>query len=212
MNPWSVFWRQGHSTTFGEYFKRGYEGAVAEWWQAHVDAMEPGLAVLEVGCGNCSLLPVLAKSGKADRYIGVDLASVDISGVARKELAGSAIDVVVHAETPAEKIPEADASVDIVVSVFGVEYSDLDRSLAEIERVLKPGGRLLALLHHGESMVTSMSRRAVSEYVEDDVDAVIGSLRTISKARDNTPDLSQLKNNAEAEKARATINELAGKY
>ena len=207
MNPWSVFWRQGHSTTFGDYFKRGYEGAVAEWWQAHVDTMPP-----EFACGNCSLLPALAKSNKSGKYIGVDLARVEISEVARKELEGSTIDVVLHAETAAEELPETDASVDAVVSVFGVEYSDLDRSLAEIQRVLKPGGRLLALLHHDRSVVTSMSRRAVAEYVEDDVDAVIGALRTVSKARDETPDLSQLKNNAEAEAARAAINELAGRY
>ena len=37
MNPWSVFWRQGHSTTFGDYFKQGYDGAVASWWSGHVE-------------------------------------------------------------------------------------------------------------------------------------------------------------------------------
>jgi ubiquinone/menaquinone biosynthesis C-methylase UbiE len=212
MNPWSVFWRQGHSTTIGDYLKQGYDGAVADWWQVHVDAMAPGSVVLEVACGNCSLLPALARSGKPGRYIGVDLASVEISEVARKELESSALDVVVHTETPAEEIPEADASVDTVVSVFGVEYSDINRSLDEIRRVLKPGGRFLALIHHDASIVTTMSRRAVSEYVEDDIRALIDALRTISKARDETPDLSQLKNNAEAESARATINELAGQY
>ena len=33
MNAWSLFWRQGHCTTFGDYFKQGYDGAVASWWQ-----------------------------------------------------------------------------------------------------------------------------------------------------------------------------------
>jgi ubiquinone/menaquinone biosynthesis C-methylase UbiE len=212
MNPWSVFWRQGHSTTFGDYIKQGYVGAIAEWWQLHVDALQPEFAVLEVGCGNCSLLPALAKSGKPGRYIGVDLASVDVSEIARQNLAATTIEVVVHSETPAEEIPEADASLDVVASVFGVEYSDPDRSLAEISRILKPGGKFLALLHHDGSIVTSMSRRALSEYVDDDVDAVIDALLTISKARDDTPDLSQLKNNADAEKARRKINELAGRY
>jgi len=212
MNPWSVFWRQGHSTTFGDYFKQGYVGAIAEWWQSHVNALQPDFAVLEVGCGNCSLLPALAKSGKPGSYIGVDLASVDVSEVARQNLAATTIDVVVHSETPAEDIPEADACFDIAASVFGVEYSDLDRSLVEIYRVLKPGGKFLALLHHDGSIVTTMSRRALSEYVEEDVGTVVDALRTISKARDETPDLSQLKNNTGAEEARRKINELAGRY
>ena len=212
MNPWSVFWRQGHSTTFGDYFKQGYDGAIADWWQAQVDTMEAGFVVLEIGCGNCSLLPAITGSGKPGKYIGVDLASVELSDVAGKNLEDSEIEVVLHAETAAEEIPEADASVDTVASVFGVEYSDFDRSLDEILRVLRPGGRFVALLHHDASIVSTMSRRSVAEYVEEDVEATIGALRTISRARDKTPDLSQLINNAEAEKARAIINELAGKY
>ena len=212
MNPWSVFWRQGHSTTFGDYFKQGYDGAVASWWQAHVDAFSDDVTVLEVGCGNCSLLPGLVTSGSRGRYIGVDLAAVEISEVAKKGLDTSDIDVVLHRETPAEAIPEDDASVDVVASVFGIEYSDLDKSLGEAQRILKPGGKLVTLLHHDESVVTSMSRRALAEYDERDLEAVIAALGMISKARDETPDLSELKNNPEAEKAREEINRLAGKY
>ena len=212
MNPWSVFWRQGHSTTFGDYFKQGYDGAVASWWQAHVDDFSDDVTVLEVGCGNCSLLPGLVKSGSRGRYVGVDLAAVEVSEVAKKGLESSDIDVVLHGETPAEDIPEDDASVDVVASVFGIEYSDLDQSLGEAQRILKPGGKLVTLLHHDESVVTSMSRRALAEYDEQDLEAVIAALGTISKARDETPDLSELKKNAEAEKAREEINRLAGKY
>lgn len=212
MNPWSVFWRQGHSTTFGDYFKQGYDGAVAAWWQSHVDALDADVAVLEVGCGNCSLLPSMVKSDVAGKYIGLDLATVEISEVARKGLADSRIEVVLHQETPAEAIPEDDASVDVVASVFGIEYSDLDKSLGEVQRVLKPGGKLATLLHHDSSVVTSMSRRALTEYDPADMQSVLDALMTISKARDATPSLADLKNNTEAEKARAEINRLAGKY
>ncbi len=212
MNPWSVFWRQGHSTTFGDYFKHGYDGAVAAWWQQHVDAMGTDTTVLEVGCGNCSLLPFLVRSGNRGKYIGVDLASIEISEVAREGLDDSGIDVVLHGETPAEEIPEGDASVDIVASVFGIEYSDLDRSLGEVQRVLKPGGKFVALLHHDASVVTSMSRRALSEYDAADLESVISALRTISLARDETPSLADLKNHPQAEQARAEINRLAAKY
>jgi ubiquinone/menaquinone biosynthesis C-methylase UbiE len=212
MNPWSVFWRQGHSTTFGDYFKHGYDGAVASWWKSHVEALGDNASVLEVGCGNCSLLPVFAQSGKRGRYIGVDLASVEISEIARAGLDESGIEVVLHGETPAEEVPEEDASVDIVASVFGIEYSDLERSLAEVQRVLKQGGKLVTLLHHDASVVTSMSRRALDEYDEQDLESVIAALLTISTARDETADLSKLKNNPDAEKAREEINRLAEKY
>ena len=92
MNPWSVFWRQGHSTTFGDYFKHGYDGAVANWWNGHVEALEAGSTVLEVGCGNCSLLPFLVRAGSGGRYIGVDLAAIEISEAAGKGLDESGIE------------------------------------------------------------------------------------------------------------------------
>jgi len=212
MNPWSVFWRQGHSTTFGDYFKQGYDGSVADWWKSHVGALHEGASVLEVGCGNCSLLPFMVRAGNNGRYIGVDIASVEVSDVAKQGLDESGIEVVLHSETPAESIPEDDGTVDVVASVFGIEYSDLDASFSEIQRILKPGGRLVALLHHGDSVVTAMSKRALSEYDDADFDSVISALGTINKARDETPSLSDLKNNAEAEGARAEINRLAAKY
>lgn len=212
MNPWSVFWRQGHSTTFGDYFKHGYDGAVAAWWNGHVAALEAGATVLEVGCGNCSLLPFLVQSGTGGKYIGVDLAEIKISDVARAGLDESGIEVALHSETPAEQVPEEDATVDIVASVFGIEYSDLERSLSEVQRLLRAGGRFVALLHHDGSVVTSMSKRAVSEYDADDFGAVIDALRTISLARDATPSLAELKHNPQAEAARGEMNRLAAKY
>ncbi len=212
MNPWSLFWRQGHSTTFGNYFKDGYEGAVADWWQATVDGLLPDLTILEVGCGNCSLLPTLISSDVKAKYIGVDLASVSPSGVAQKGLAESDIELVVHSETPAEEIPEGDASVDLIASVFGIEYTNLDKSFAEVSRLLKPGGRFTALLHHAGSVVTGMSSRAISEYSEEDLVAVINALTTISAQRDKAASVQALKLDPLAEQSRMTINSFADKY
>lgn len=212
MNPWSLFWRQGHSTTFGDYFKQGYVGAVAEWWQAELQALPDDTVVMEVGCGNCSLLPAMIRSGLRGRYVGVDIARVQPSPVAEEGLAGSGIELTLHSETPAEEIPEADASVDLAASVFGIEYSDFGRSLPEVFRLLKPGGRFRALLHHADSVVTSMSRRAIGEFHADDMKAVIEALYTICYERDQSPSLAALKTNARAEQSRERINALAQKY
>jgi len=49
---------------------------------------------------------------------------------------------------PAEELPFADGSFDVVVSTLvlcGVD--DVGRSLAEVRRVLRPGGRLVFLEH-----------------------------------------------------------------
>ena len=212
MNPWSLFWRQGHSTTFGDYFKQGYEGAVADWWKSTLDALPANPVIMEVGCGNCSLLPAMITSGIGGKYLGVDLARVELSPVAREGLAESGIEVVLHPETPAEEIPEPDMSVDLVVSVFGIEYSDLDRSLPEVLRLLQPGRQFRALLHHDASVVTSMSRRAIAEYDSEDLASVIEALGVISSERDKAASIAELKASPQAEKHRKIINMLAEKY
>jgi len=212
MDPWSLFWRQGHSTTFGDYFKQGYEGAVAGWWRSRLEQAPEGASVVEVGCGNCSLLPAMIRAGRGGRYVGVDIATVQPSAVAQEGLAESGIDCVLHSNTPAEEIPEGDATADVVASVFGIEYSDLSRSVPESARILKPGGRLYLLLHHHDSVVTRMSRRARSEFSGVDLKRVIDSLTAISEERDRLASLSELKDSSKAETGRSRINALAQKY
>lgn len=212
MNPWSLFWRQGHSTTFGDYFKQGYDGAVADWWSGQLNEAPNNVTVVEVCCGNCSLLPAMINTGKAGRYIGADIASVAPSDIAKQGLAESSVELILHSETAAEEIPEPDSSADLVASVFGIEYSDLDRSVPEAARMLKAGGRFCALLHHDGSIVTTMSRRAISEFNSADLRKGIESLTAISSERDRIANLSELKNSQKAEKARGEINKLAQKY
>lgn len=212
MNPWSLFWRQGHSTTFGPYYKQGYEGAVADWWKSVLADLPPEVSVMEVGCGNCSLLPDMVRSGLKGKYIGVDLAAVKPSDVASQGLADSGIELVLHSETPAEELPEPDESVDLFASVFGIEYSNLEKSFSEAYRVLKSGGSLRALLHHNGSVVTGMSKRAYDEFNTEDFRAVINALTTISMVRDKVASPAELKSNPEAEKNRHILNVFAEKY
>jgi SAM-dependent methyltransferase len=212
MDPWSVFWRQGHSTTFGDWFKQGYDGAVAAWWSSALDEAPEKAAVIELGCGNCSLLPAMVKSGLAGKYIGVDVARVSPSTVAAQGLADSGIELVLHSETPAEEVPETDACCDLAASVFGIEYSDLERSVPEAARLLKPGGRFFALLHHDNSIVTAMSKRAIDEFRQEDIQKAVAALSTISSERDRVRELSELKSSTKAEEARSLINSLAQKY
>lgn len=212
MKPWSLFWRQGHSTTFGDYFKQGYAGPVADWWHSKLTTLPTGSVVLELGCGNCSLLPAMISSGIKGKYIGVDLARVRLSAVSEQGLPESGIEVSLHSETPAENVPEADASIGLVASVFGIEYSDLDQSLPEVLRLLKPGGQFCALLHHDDSVVTSMSRRAISEYNGDDLNDIIGALTIICTERDKTSSIKELGSNPRAEKGREIINQMAQKH
>jgi ubiquinone/menaquinone biosynthesis C-methylase UbiE len=94
--------------------------------------------VLDVGCGTGALLRRLAA-----RLPGADLAGVDpaprMLGEARKRLGGVRLE-----QAPAERLPFADASFDLVVSAMSFDHwADQELGLAECARVLDPGGGLV---------------------------------------------------------------------
>ncbi|MEC7955901.1 MAG: hypothetical protein VX158_01650, partial [Pseudomonadota bacterium] len=64
MEPWTSFWQHGHSTTFGAFFRNGYDGAIKHWWQHIIAGLPPHADILDVGCGNAALLIELLDSEK----------------------------------------------------------------------------------------------------------------------------------------------------
>ena len=107
------------------------------------EAVRPavGDTILDLGCGNGFLSQELANAvGPTGRVIGVD-PSADMLQSAKERCANSP-QVELH-EGFADAIPLSDNSVDAVVSVQVFEYiPDLAAAVAEVARVLKPGGRV----------------------------------------------------------------------
>jgi ubiquinone/menaquinone biosynthesis C-methylase UbiE len=105
-----------------------------------------GLRVLEVGCGQGVVMNNLAMRG-ADAY-GIDQSVVSIS----RALDGAAElghrDRVHASNGDAECLPFADGTFDAVVS-FGVLHHTPDTAgaVAEVRRVLKPGGLAIVMLY-----------------------------------------------------------------
>jgi SAM-dependent methyltransferase len=90
--------------------------------------------VLEVGCGDGRLLVRLARAPLRS-LLGVDVAP----GMVRLASARGCTVAVASAE----RLPLPDRSLDVVLSgYYALRYADLDRSLSEAARVLRPGGRL----------------------------------------------------------------------
>ncbi|GAP21423.1 class I SAM-dependent methyltransferase [Leptolinea tardivitalis] len=98
--------------------------------------------ILEIGFGSGLNLP----------YYPADVHAITAVDVSRTEPAARRSDLAVDFhQTPAESLPFPDGTFDTVVSTFTLcSVSDVQRSLAEIRRVLKPGGRFL-FAEHGRS-------------------------------------------------------------
>jgi ubiquinone/menaquinone biosynthesis C-methylase UbiE len=100
--------------------------------------------VLEIGIGSGLNLPFYTR--KADHVIGLD-PSPRLLSMAR-QAARPPTSAVEFVEASAEAIPLEDGSVDTVVTTWTLcSIPDAPRSLREMRRVLKPGGRLLFVEH-----------------------------------------------------------------
>jgi ubiquinone/menaquinone biosynthesis C-methylase UbiE len=98
--------------------------------------LSPGRLALELGCGTGIFLEKVARCGA--RVVGLDL-SADLLSKARARLAGAPN--VVLRRGNAEQMPYAASSFDAVYGSSILHHLDLDRALAEVFRVLRPGGR-----------------------------------------------------------------------
>ena len=208
---WTAFWKQGHTTTFGDFFKEGYRGAIGQWLVDQQDQWPKTGVLLDIGCGNCALLTGLLASNSRLDYIGLDPAEISVNEQARKFLVNCRNEVSLVTGKGAEETGLGNEAVGIAVSVFGFEYSDTAVSVKELARVLKPRAPFAFLLHHSDSVVTRMSGRALAEYKDEEVKMVLGALSTISERAEHVA-LAELKNDEKAEAARMRLNDFASWY
>lgn len=107
--------------------------------------IQPGEQILEVGCGTGDVaLAASVHVGETGSVVGID-PSPEMIAVARAK-AGRAARVVDFQMGAIEALPFPDHTFDVVLSSLMMHHlpDDLKREgLAEVARVLKPGGRLL---------------------------------------------------------------------
>ena len=106
--------------------------------------IHPGDSVLDVGCGTGGVtLPAKIRAKQGNVY-GID-PSPEMIAVARKKAAHKGLEIDFRVGV-IEALPFPDSSLDVVTSSLMMHHLPEDlkvRGLAEIYRVLKPGGRLL---------------------------------------------------------------------
>ena len=97
--------------------------------------------VLDVGCGDGQVARALAAAGCA--VTGIDPTARNLE-VARERGGGPE-----YVEGAADDLPFPDAHFDAVVACLVFEHiDDVDAAIAEVARVLRPGGRFAFFLNH----------------------------------------------------------------
>lgn len=165
---WSQWWAQGHITSFGTALKDNYAGATRDHWRQQFDSLPDTANILDIATGNGALATLAMEyaedNGKAFTVTASDLAEIGTQTTATDARINDWREqIAFYGGTPCEKQPFPDQSFDCILSQYGFEYSDVDATLVEIFRLLRPGGRFLAIAHHAGSAV--IARQRVSERV-----------------------------------------------
>jgi SAM-dependent methyltransferase len=125
-------------------------GGVLEWLAAR-----PGECILDLGCGDGQLTQRIAATGAIVQ--GVDASPQMVAAARAKGIAAE--------EASAEMLPFADRAFDSVFSNAALHWvRDQDAMLAQVRRVLRPGGRFVAEMGgHGNIAAIRVALIAVLE-------------------------------------------------
>lgn len=112
---------------------------------ALVKAHNPKIA-LDIATGTGDLAIMMAEATAAEKIIGLDL-SVGMLEVGKKKVLSKKLaDTIEMVVGDSENIPYPDNHFDVITVSFGIRnFETLEKGLAEIYRVLKPGGLFVIL-------------------------------------------------------------------
>lgn len=132
-----------------DFLNRALSGGQDVWWRKRVGRYLPDserLHLVDLATGTADQLCFLAKHPRVTSGVGLDLAEKMLA-IGREKIQRAGLDPAFQLQTgDATAVPLPDACADVVTITFGIRnVESVETALAEIRRILKPGGRALIL-------------------------------------------------------------------
>ncbi len=106
----------------------------------------PVRRILDLGCGTGELTRRVARHFPTATVVGVDFTTAMLAAARRRTAGAAGRERIAYGRATAMRLPFPDGSFDLATNAFlARNLLDLDAALAEMRRVLRPGGVLLTL-------------------------------------------------------------------
>lgn len=166
VKQWETYYRGGALATGPTGPDGSYDLEVRQAWVEFFSTLRDGARILDVGTGNGVVALIASETsallGRNWQIDATDLAQIhplrDVPGGDRR-LAG----ISFHGGVATERLPFEAESFDAVSGHYALEYGDVPAALAEVFRVLKPGGDAQFILHNSESVLIRSARWSLQE-------------------------------------------------
>jgi len=164
---WDRYWHFDRiASCFDGAGAANYDDNVAAGWRDFFGALPSGARILDLCTGNGAAALIAAEVGRREakgfEIVAVDRADIDPPAYVTRH-ADDLAAIAFRGGIDVAALPFPDAGFDAAISQYGIEYSDLDRSLPEAVRVLAPGGRLRLVVHAAEGAVAAGARTVIAE-------------------------------------------------
>lgn len=117
------------------------------WWRKKaISHLRPVSSMLDVAIGTADLAMTAIRKQKAQHVTGLDLSAEMMAIGQRKVDRAGMSQQIIFQQGSALDMPYTDGQFEAVTCAYGVRnFSDLDKGLSEMFRVLTPGGQLVIL-------------------------------------------------------------------
>ena len=186
---WSNYWEKGTVTTFHKKFENNYDGEIKAHWNKQFVDLESQSTVIDLATGNGALLVLLddylnENKNKNFKAYGVDFAELNTEFVDKIK----SLTVVLKDKTLIEDTGIEDSSIDLAMSQYGIEYSDLDKTVCELDRIMKPKSKLNFIMHHSDSQIIKEGFQSLSQ-----IELVNNKLKLNNTIKELLPAIDKLK-------------------
>ncbi len=161
---WTRYWSKGTTTTFFGRFNQNYDGEIKEFWQSNFEKLPQDAKIIDFGTGN-GALAILAAQYSLDHnknfsITAIDYAEIDPLKQVINKLPSNLLDSIEFMSgVNMENTGLNGAQYDAVISQFGFEYGNLEKTVNETSRLLKPNkSQLYLVMHYHESAIIQQGK------------------------------------------------------